>query len=783
MKKILLLLVIVLPVYRLNAQTKPGYPAKTMQGLTNYGKNKRNPYVAAGDRAYLIGTQDGLFPDMGDHIKGEMGGLWCPPFKIADGFWAELQDVSIPGNVWLTSADTFINFPYGNQFNYSTAGNGISVERFQFCPDGEQGVLVRYTIKNRSDKTKLLKFTFDVKSDIRPVWFTDTVDTDYPDKTVSVKNDLYFAAKDSLKPWYLAVASSLPSNGFSSSGDIAIPQPTTGKGVKSMSSYAISVKRQSKVTITFALSAGINSKENAFRNVEYLLGNYDKLLFEKKKRYKDILSRSRITIPDAKLQEVYDWVKINTSWLTRTVPGTGTGLTAGYMEYPWWFGCDNTYALQGVLATGDFKLAKHTLELLYNKSKEVNDNGRIVHEIATSGKVYNKGNTQETAHFIMCLGTYLKWTGDTAFIRKVYPSVKSGLNWLLVTMDKNQNMFPEGYGIMEVSGLNAELIDVAVYTQQALKAAAEMAEILEDKKAAIEYSRMAGVLKNKINTYFWDKENMSYCDFFGSKQQALTTLNGAIKQLKIDGQRETGKNNGEKEKYYETLISNISRMPDTSRGWLTNKNWVINTPMECGIAPDSIAISALNKIKRENCGAYGPYLSATEKKYMMTIATGVQAVAECQYGRIDSAMWYVHKIEATFGRVLPGSISEMMPDYGCFVQAWTNYGIDIPLIQYVFGITPDACHSRIILKPNPPEKWKNIKIEKVSVGDNRLSINRKTIGNKIVYTINQSKPLWKINLYIDDGKNCSLNGRPVVISKNYLTFSGRRNVVTISSGH
>lgn len=30
--------------------------------------------------------------------------------------------------------------------------------------------------------------------------------------------------------------------------------------------------------------------------------------------------------------------------------------------------------------------------------------------------------------------------------------------------DANGNLFPEGYGIMEVPGLNTELVDVAVYS-------------------------------------------------------------------------------------------------------------------------------------------------------------------------------------------------------------------------------------------------------------------------------------------------------------------------------
>ena len=64
----------------------------------------------------------------------------------------------------------------------------------------------------------------------------------------------------------------------------------------------------------------------------------------------------------------------------------------------------------------------------------------------------------------------------------MYPAMKQGIDWLLGEMDQDKDLFPEGYGIMEVHGLNAELIDVAVYTQQALEAAARIAEVLNDTK-------------------------------------------------------------------------------------------------------------------------------------------------------------------------------------------------------------------------------------------------------------------------------------------------------------
>jgi len=38
-------------------------------------------YAASGDRAYDLGTEDGRYPAMGFHTRGEMGGIWIPPIK------------------------------------------------------------------------------------------------------------------------------------------------------------------------------------------------------------------------------------------------------------------------------------------------------------------------------------------------------------------------------------------------------------------------------------------------------------------------------------------------------------------------------------------------------------------------------------------------------------------------------------------------------------------------------------------------------------------------------
>jgi hypothetical protein len=166
-------------------------------------------------------------------------------------------------------------------------------------------------------------------------------------------------------------------------------------------------------------------------------------------------------------------------WLVRSVPGIGRGLSAGLMEYPWWFGTE-TYSLQALAATDDFDLAKDDLRLLSTQSIKANGNGRIVHEVTTNGGVVNHGNTQETAQFIMTVGKVVDWSGDMRFAREMYPAMTHGIDWLLTDMDQNRDLFPEGYGITEILGLNSEVIDVAVYTQQALEATAHISTAWEN---------------------------------------------------------------------------------------------------------------------------------------------------------------------------------------------------------------------------------------------------------------------------------------------------------------
>lgn len=166
---------------------------------------------------------------------------------------------------------------------------------------------------------------------------------------------------------------------------------------------------------------------------------------------------------------------------------------------------------------------------------------------------------------------------------------------------------------------------------------------------------------------------------------------------------------------------------------------------------------------------------------MMTISTGVEAEAEARYGRSDDALWYMEKIAETFGLRSPGTISEMMPDYGNFVIAWTSYGIVVPLVEHFFGIVPDAPEHTVVLDPHPPTAWKDMAIRDVRVGATRIAFSRRRTAAGIVYDIEARDDGWTFVLKGDaaPGARYYLNGRLVPLDSNGLRMSGRRNRVLV----
>ncbi|HYK46253.1 MAG TPA: hypothetical protein VEV83_13840, partial [Parafilimonas sp.] len=143
--------------------------------------------------------------------------------------------------------------------------------------------------------------------------------------------------------------------------------------------------------------------------------------------------------------------------------------------------------------------------------------------------------------------------------------------------------------------------------------------------------------------------------------------------------------------------------------------------------------------------------------------------------------WYVDKIVQTFSRALPGSISEMMPDYGCPVQAWTIYGLAVPLVTYVLGINPDAYNKSITISPHLPTGWDHAAIYQLPVGGDTISLVIKNNNSSTTYSLTSNANDWRYRLEINGlaGSKYKVNGKVLTAAADEIELKGKANEVEI----
>ena len=399
----------------------------------------------------------------------------------------------------------------------------------------------------------------------------------------------------------------------------------------------------------------------------------------------------------------------------------------------------------------------------------VNGNGRIIHEMSTNGAVFNEGNINETPQFASLIWETYLWNGDKEFLQSYFPTIKAGLNWLLTENDSNKNLFPDGFGMMEIHGLDSEMIDVAAYTQRAFDDASKISAELGQDELATEYREIAQKLKAKINKEFWSAEFNSYADFIGTDEQTLHLIEDAIVRA------DTLKKPWAMEELEETKKSILKNPSAEARPFVLHHNWVVNTPMEMKIADKDKAIKALNTADKfvnpfgvfvtgidrdESAGSDdGSFQGSKVFSYtgaVMTLPTGVQAISENNYGRPDKALDYLKRMTRSFSYALPGSIYEVSPDYGMMTQAWNIYSYAVPIVQQFFGIQPKASEMRVKISPLMPSTWNEASLENVLISDNEVSIYYSKLEGRSRFEIRQTQPDWTLEIDLPKTEGVSI---------------------------
>jgi len=720
-----------------------------------------SPYVTAGNRVYMVGHQNGTFPPLGWHIPGEMGGIWNHPIKLMDGFSAKLI-LDYNKEIVLDNATAFTNYPYANRLDFDLSEHGVSVQQWNYVPDDLEGIIIEYVFKNTTSEDIAADFEFTAFSDLRPTWLGEQTGMIDGGDTAETWGHLGWLFSD--KNWVAVYESEVAANEARSN-----ISPMPGNGIAGSVLNSILVPANSTYSQKFFIAGSYNSQEEALATLSALKNDPHGLLTSKKERYEELQNQAKLTIPDKELQETFEWLKYNSDWLVRTVPEIGTAIGAGIPDYPWLFGVDSEYALQGYMMIGQQDAVYNTIEMIDSVSWATNGNGRIIHEMSTNGAVFNPGNINETPQWATLIWEIYKWNGDREFLDKYFPQVEAGLEWLLAENDDNGNLFPDGYGMMEIHGLSSEMIDVASYTQKAFVDAAFMADELGKTELATDYREKARILAQRINEDFWSEEFGSYADFISTDEKALHLIDDAIIRADTLGKPWAV------EELRATRQAILDNPSDEERPFVVHHNWVVNTPMEVGLADPEKAMVALETAKNY-VNPFGMFVTGIDRDEsagsddgsfegtklfsyvgaVMTLPTGVQVIAENNYGRPDQALNYLQRMVRSFSYALPGSMYEVSPDYGMMTQAWNIYSFAVPITRQFFGVNPMASEKTIYLSPLMPSDWEEASLENIKIGDQEFSFFYSRSGDQNKIEVVQSGELWNI-VFLNNEDPISIN--------------------------
>ena len=153
-------------------------------------------------------------------------------------------------------------------------------------------------------------------------------------------------------------------------------------------------------------------------------------------------------MPDAALQQAYDWARISTIQGMVNNPYLGSGLVAGYRTsgvsqrpgFAWFFGRDSLWTSLALNAEGDYSTTRTALDFIGKFQRE---DGKVPHEISQSASLvpwfkdypYAYVSADATPLYIIAMNDYASQSGDVAFARAKWDNVWRAAQFLRATYD------------------------------------------------------------------------------------------------------------------------------------------------------------------------------------------------------------------------------------------------------------------------------------------------------------------------------------------------------------
>ncbi|TWI85601.1 uncharacterized protein DUF4450 [Lacibacter cauensis] len=291
--------------------------------------------------------------------------------------------------------------------------------------------------------------------------------------------------------------------------------------------------------------------------------------------------------------------------------------------------------------------------------------------------------------FIDQLFNHFNWTGDTAYVRQMWPLLVRHLDWEKRNFDVDGDGLYDSYAAIWASDAlqysGGGVTHSSAYNYRSNKMAAQLAKIIGVDGS--QYEAEANKILKAINQQLWMKQKgwyAEYKDLLGNKllheSAALWTIYHAIDEGIADPFQAY-----QSLQYVKDFIPHIpilaKGLKDSSLYTLSTTNWQPYT-------------WSLNNVAL-------PELLHT-------------SLAFWQGGDKEEAyrLWKSSLMESMYLGASPGNIQQLSFYDAIRGELYRDFADPIgmagrTLVEGLFGVLPDALHNRLVIKPGLPHQWNN----------------------------------------------------------------------------
>lgn len=648
----------------------------------------------------VVGARAGLFGDEAGHFEA-----WVYPLKIFREFHLTFHvgDRELPAD---SLARTLTVRPESASILY--VGDSFRVRETLCVPVNEAGAVILLEIETEQPLEVEAAFTPDFQLEWPAALGGTFVDWDEKQRA--------FVFGEEAKKFAAIVGSP--------TGAEARLAYQTNYSSSDQSSMRLGVTRKGKETKVLVIAGSVAGKADAEKTYQHLLSSYSDSMREASEYYRAYLDRTvSLELPDAALQQAYDWARISTVQGLVNNPYLGAGLVAGYRTsgtgqrpgFAWFFGRDSLWTSFALNAEGDYSTTRTALDFI---SKYQRDDGKVPHEISQSASLvpwfkdypYAYVSADATPLFIIAMNDYAVQSGDVAFARDKWDNVWRAYQFLQSTYDSQGFAQNAGIGHGWVEGGPLLPVKNEYYQAglgvEALDALSNLARLVGkddvSKQATAEFEHS----KAALDEAYWSPETKSYA--FALKQ---------------DGQR--------------------AEEPSV----------LTTVPMWFGLADANRADQTINQLAAEDHQTdWGMRIISRRSSFydgsgyhygaVWPLFTGWASVAEYRYHRAfpaysnlrSNALLGVDGALGHFTEVLSGdyyqSFSTSSPH-----QIWSSAMVISPILRGLFGLQTDAEKHQITFSPHIPADWTSFAIRNVRVCEVGVEFEyRKTIESIVLET-------------------------------------------------